>query len=388
MYRKVSFFCVVMVLLCSCGTLHMDLEPKSSADAPIATATVSREPETGLPSPVLETPTPQVDSPGFSEIYFYNPMETRTGCGVNYQPEFPARVRQIYASWRYARMRQGLNIRREWYRDGKLWLQRDEAWDFSKYGADGTISDISIYDFDAGLEPGSYELQLYIDGQAQFQAGSGNGFLIDSSPSLEIASPNKLLTAIFADPQKLMIREADGTQWELLRANEISSLAWFSDSRHIVYSDVDHSRQTGCGDPRILSALWIVDAASGEKHQVGLSDERLHDALVSPAGDYIAAFDGSGHGDACWHDQKLLFIKLDKDLKRIEAYRPEDFGGVTPGTSDSTIYPVGSGAWQDATHFSIGLDWTCVAANDPGGTYSFDLATKQATRTGDLPANP
>jgi hypothetical protein len=282
-------------------------------------------------------------------------------------------------------------MRREWYHNGELWLQRDTPWDFAKYGKDGVMSDISIYDFDAGLGPGKYELRLYINNQPQFNSESKISFLTDPAQALEIAAPNGLLTAIIADPQKLMIREANGTQWELLHAHSISKLEWFADGRHIIYSDTDRSQAQGCSNMGIRYRIWIVDATTGQQHQIGIDNENLHAPMLSPDGRYLAALGGSGFGDACMVDLRLVFVELDTSLQEVQRFSPQDFAGFSDKTSASDIYPTLDSilAWQDNTHFKTALRWaTCLPPNDdPSGMYLFDLAGRQAIRTGNL-SNP
>lgn len=82
-------------------------------------------------------------------------------------------------------MREGIVVTREWYRDGTLFIRRDEPWDFDKYGAFGTVEDVYIYDDVDGLLPGVYELRLYIDGVPQFDIFTDymyRSFVIESAP--------------------------------------------------------------------------------------------------------------------------------------------------------------------------------------------------------------
>lgn len=392
--KSLLVFLTSMTALSACGTLEVTVERTVITDPTQPAqveATVTPEPTPKLTQSVPETPAPEPFRPYFSSISFFTVSPQATAnCRERYSKVFPARVRQIHARWDYANMRDGLMIRREWYKDGVPWFQREQPWDFARYGANGTIRDISIYDFDAGLEPGNYELRLHIDGQPQSKLDTENSFVIDKDWSLEIASPNGRLTALTADPQKLMIREADGTKWELLAAHEISSLVWFPDSRHIAYTDTDRSQAIACSSIGIRHTLWIVDAATGKQHQIGTVGENLHNPLVSPDGHYIAARTGSGWGDACFVDLDLVFIELDGNLQQVRALNPKDFTGFPaepPDADGEMMYPKGIGTWQDNTHFETGFSWTCSRVPNLGGIYLFDLAGGLADRTGDLP-NP
>lgn len=397
MLKKISLlFLIVAIAISACGTLEVSVEqtpaPELAQTQP-AGMTLTPEPPQVATQPVTQQPVSDDDPPAptFSDLAFFRTIKGAPGCVDRYQTVFPARIRQVYAGWNYANMRSGLTVRREWYRDGKPWFQRDEAWNFAKYGAKGTIKDISIYDFDAGLEPGDYELRLYINGQPQFDSHSKNDFLVDNVWSLETASPNGRLTAIIADPQRLIIREADGTQWERLRAHEISSVAWFPDSRHILYSDTDRSGSEGCTTIGIRYRVWIVDASTGDQYQIGSDDGNLHQPLLSPDGRFIVALTGSGWYDAGTVDLGLVFIELDDRLRPVHSFSLQDFAGIPAETSSGNVYPAVKnndwdiGVWQDSTHFRIGLDWTGLTAGNPRGIYLFDLVTMQAAKTGALP---
>jgi hypothetical protein len=395
MFKKIFHLLPLVLLLSACGTLEVGIyQTPTPAQPTQAEATSTPEPiqkpETRQTSTQLATETLALAAPSFSDVSFFMTTGETPDCAPRSQDIFPAYIRQVHARWNYANMRAGLTIRREWYHNGELWFQGDQAWDFAKYGKDGVISDISIYDFDAGLGPGKYELRLYINGQPQFNSESKISFLADQTQALETAAPNGLLTAIIADPQKLMLREADGTQWELLRAHSISKLEWFADSRHIVYSDTDHSQAQGCSSIGIRYTLWIVDTATGQQHQIGMDNENLHTPMLSPDERYIAALSGSGYGDACMIDLRLVFVELDNNLYEVQHFSHQIFAGFPGEMPDSNSYPSlrDIAGWQDTTHFKTGLRWTCLLQNDDlSGIYLFDLAGRQVIRTGNL-SNP
>ncbi len=81
---------------------------------------------------------------------------------------FPAGTEIIYAIWDYKALSPGDRIRRIWIRDGLIWLPRVETWDWDKYGASGTVRDLSIFDFEGtGLRSATYQLQLYLNDELQ-----------------------------------------------------------------------------------------------------------------------------------------------------------------------------------------------------------------------------
>src|SRR5690348_3511217 len=117
MLRKLLFiFWATGILLSACGTLEVAVDQASPSG----------------PTPEALTPTAAV--PAFAGLRF-NTEKNSSGA----EAAFPSCTRQIFATWEYANMRAGLTVRREWYRDGTLWLRREEPWDFAKYGANGTL---------------------------------------------------------------------------------------------------------------------------------------------------------------------------------------------------------------------------------------------------------
>ncbi|HYN88754.1 MAG TPA: hypothetical protein VER55_09495, partial [Ardenticatenaceae bacterium] len=89
---------------------------------------------------------------------------------------FAPNVGEIFAVWSYANMPPGISYTRRWYRNGELWLEREEAW---TRGTNGWVNDVSIYNrTPEGFQPGQYRLDLLIEGQV-VQSGE---FTIGSVP--------------------------------------------------------------------------------------------------------------------------------------------------------------------------------------------------------------
>jgi photosystem II stability/assembly factor-like uncharacterized protein len=164
-------FCLILT---ACGTFNIRVEM-----VPAATATPAIQPSLHLPTPKAQILAPTAT---LASAPFFSP-EIRFSEGKD-KPEqrvFPPKTRQVYAIWSYSNMSEGMTVLREWYLNGQLWLSREEPWDFAKYGASGTVTNISIFDIDAGLPSGDYQLRLYIDGQPQFtpsQAAEQSAFTI------------------------------------------------------------------------------------------------------------------------------------------------------------------------------------------------------------------
>jgi Tol biopolymer transport system component len=311
---------------------------------------------------------------------------------------FPFGTPQIYAIWLYSDMREGLTIRREWYLDEDLWLVREEPWDFSNYGANGFVKDISIYDFDNGLEPGIYQLRLYIDDQEQTlgnsEAVSSTSFVVDepnfASP---VISPDWSMAAEVVPPGTLNIQnlaDAQDTR-TILTVDEISSLAWYPDGTHIVYSIRDRSNQNPFyGRVGFYDELWIVDLSNGQSYplidQMGQkSGKNLHDLYISPDGQFMAAIEGNGWADACYVASNLWVKQLAfRDDRLIEVYSYYILSFDLPAASETGgIYIERIIGWDFPTLLKVALKWTCTQEN-LDGFYLLDLSTLTAEKIGEL----
>ncbi len=363
---------------------------------PRAVPMVSGTPPMAFPTatPGL-VPTTPVQTPGsgpgaepsFGPVVLFSTMpDAQTARRI-----FPAGTEEVFAMWEYHNMREGLSVRREWYLDGALWLEREEPWDFARYGADGMVTDVSVYDRIEGLAPGQYELYLYIDGVPQYNEEIGQiSFTIDAQYVVSPAtSPDGARTALVQGGGRLFIEEG-GARRELISTVQIHSLAWFPDSRHLIYTEADTS-EVQFGTVGIKYTLWVIDVETGEQHALNAGEAAYHYPAVSPDGRYVAMYAGSGYGDACGVDLDLAFIRLDDDRQAVEVIRTDDFAGLPPAQTGSR-YPFAQddlpapGVWRGPAQFEMGFAWAC-ADPDPAGVYLLDLAARSAQRTGDLVRN-
>jgi sugar lactone lactonase YvrE len=359
-----------------------------AAVSPRATAT----PPAGAPLLPLSTPTPT--TPPSPQPRFSNGIDFATEPNrAKTQRVFPTGTRQIFALWNYANMTPQQRVRREWYRDNVLWLVRDETWDYTRYGRDGTLQDVSVHDFESGLQAGLYTLRLYIDDQPQaaFENYGPISFRVEGRPLDPAPSPDGRHIALVRDPRVLTVQDADGTQRELLTADEISSLAWLPDGRHLIYSNRLRAHQLlDAGSIGVQDELWIVDMVTGDKHPLGTAAENLHTPSVSPDGRYIAVLSGTGWFDACLVDLSLAIVELDNHWQRTAIYRLADFAGLPRSDADDLgAYPVAvtgaalPGVWLNSSQFEVNVQFTCRPDN-PAGVYTLDLRTQTARKTATL----
>lgn len=95
---------------------------------------------------------------------------TTTEDGVS-QVTFLSGTEEIYALWDYVGITNGDTMRRIWYLNDQLYVERSEAWNFGKYGSSGTRRDVFMYDYIDGIDSGRWRVELYLNGQLQMEAG-------------------------------------------------------------------------------------------------------------------------------------------------------------------------------------------------------------------------
>ena len=391
MKRFIAFLPVPIFLISGCTFNVQVLTPPPSAaasDTPPATqrvatpvATIS---STVVPPVVGFTPTSS--DPIFYAAYAVSDSRSAVG-----QSAFPAGTKQVFAIWTYQNMSEALIVKREWYLNGEPWLFREEPWDFAKYGEEGIIRDISIFEFenDPGLPSGVYQLRVYIDSLLQpigkFTKDRPEmwlNFEILSGESIpEAASPDFQWDAAVLNGNHLIVRDVNGMPTDLFDGREIAYFFWFPDSQHILFVDRDRTGQQDATNRGIRDDLWIVDISARETNLVFESQAALgieSGFMISPDGRYVATSEGSGGGDACFVDLKLVFFKVGNDFRNVNVVYQEQFSGL-PDFPDSTLYPSPGGTWQSDTEFMTPIKLTCSLEQSPVG-YVFDVANLTVAR--------
>ncbi len=303
---------------------------------------------------------------------------------------FPAGTKAVYAIWDYQNMRDGLMVRREWYWDGQPWITREEPWDFKKYGSNGTIRDISIFDNETGLNSGVYQLRLYIDNVPQ-GLSSGIGSPVTPWITFRIGteeaytgymSPDSLSAVDVFGEKRIVLQTSGGIPKKIFTAREVPYVSWFPDGRHFLFVDRDRAGQKYGTNLGIRDDLWLVEVPSGDMQLLYKNDIMFTGRagpLVSPSGRYIASLEGSGFGDACLVDSRLNFIELASDYGSRRVIQQAEFSGL-PSFEGGSIYPVEDGAWQSDHEYLVTLAGTCTADQSQLGPYVFNLEERTATQ--------
>lgn len=375
--KKLSALFILIAFIVPACTFDVEvLTPAPSTPVETVEVTPTSIPTT-TEAPSI-TPTQVLAVPQFSNARFT--VETNANI---YQNIFPARTRRVYAVWDYQNMSAGLMVRRDWYYNDVLWITREEPWDFSKYGANGTIQDISVFDLDVGLGSGDYRLELYIDMQPQpIGGGTWPAFTIsDEEAERRVTSPNGQWVAEADDPKLLLVRDTGREVRQVFSGNEITNLAWLPDNQHIVFVDRDRSQQQVPTNLGIQDDLWIVEIFSGESHLLYQNTVSFGNFRVSPDGHYVASVEGSGYGDACFVDSRLIFFELASDFRTARSIKQEQFSGIS-AAQDTVVYPVEGGVWQSETKYLVPLNGTCNFDQNLVGTYVFNLSELNARKWG------
>lgn len=314
-------------------------------------------------------------NPTFRAVLFSSQQEASQA-----QEVFPGRIPQIYAIWSYANMREGMTIRRDWYFNGVRWLAREEPWDFAKYGADGVIKDISIYENEVGLDPGEYVLRLYIDDREQTGENGARFRIAEPTEIAPLPSPDGSRVATVRPPGTLLIQSSNGSQRVLLNVVEISSLAWHPDGQRLLYSVRDRSDQSLDGNTvGVVDQLWVVDVVSGETEILATEAENMHDPLIAPDGRHIALISGSGWSDGCYLDRKLWIWQVDENLNLTFSYYQLDFEGLPdPGNA----YVTRLLGWETGERLEVEFNWECPS-DGSDGIYLLDVSARTAVRIGE-----
>jgi hypothetical protein len=383
--KKTSALLMTIVFLISGCTFQMEILTAAPPTAEISTPTLAVDTSTATLTSTVMPPSPSPTSTP-TGAQFFNARFTLDPTTSLFQNIFPANTKRIYAVWEYRNMRDGMKVRRDWYHNDKLWISREESWDYSKYGASGTMRDVSVYDLDVGLPFGMYRLELYIDAQPQPIFGGVSWPTFTISPNqfrFQATSPNGSWIAVVDDPALLSVIDPDGNVQEMYAGKEIANLAWFPDSQHILFVDRDRSGQAPGTNRGIRDQLWILDLVSRKTYLLYNSESALGVVggfLISPDGKFIGSTEGSGEGDACFVSLQLIFFEMAGDFQSAGVVRQNEFDGL-PNIPDSKVYPVNAGMWQSGNQFAVPLKLTCVTDEALAGLYLLDLSNKTAERS-------
>jgi hypothetical protein len=349
---------------------------------PTATATGSTT------YPLIPTqPSPTLPPPAFSNLRFA-PEPDETLVRQFYVEGTP----RIFALWDYSGMQEGMSVRRVWKRNNEDWVVREEPWAYNRYGSEGTVRDIYVFEDEIGLEAGEYTLTLYINGVAQNPyPGSASTDLItfwifEPDITAPLASPDKSHTAIVRFGGNLFIEDPNGEIREIAQVQEIAAMAWFPDGRNLLFVERNRSNQLEPSrDTGVTHRMFIIDTETKDQKIIGTAGEDFHSPIISPNGVFISVLIGSQLQEGCIGSPGLAFIELDSELHRQAVHLLSSFSGLSfPNDNASTIILASVDnprAWESETRLLVNLDWLCPPPDtNPDGLYVLDLSNKSAER--------
>lgn len=281
--------------------------PPPSAEAVVflATETPANQASTDLTTP---TATP---APYFGPICFRS--ITQNGIHSNCATAFSDDVVEIHAIFDYSHMApQQHQWTRIWYHNKQEVLRVADGWS-------GDVSGQFDYNLNTSdgkpLSPGTWELELYANGQLQTYAAFQIEALQDDKPSSE---PQQRQIAIQPPPinlYRLVFTRWDGSKHAIWTANLdgsdqqflldfAASPSWSPDGRWITFfgeEGIDTQETVSVG----TNGVWVMDAEGQELHQL-LPEGSAQTVHWSPDGNLIA-FDAARGGP----DRRIYFIGVD-----------------------------------------------------------------------------
>ncbi|MEM7113900.1 MAG: hypothetical protein AAF614_15805 [Chloroflexota bacterium] len=305
---------------------------------------------------------------------------------------FPGGTEQIFALWDFAHIPADAKMRRVWRFNGEAWLDREEDWDVSEYGQDGTMTAVSIYDFEGGgLLLGDYEVDLYLNDRFIL---SGRFFIQSEETAVSAAGPaGQTMTAV--NSTELTLISQDGRLFQSVNTDHpITEIVWLPSGNQVVFVTQDASERIEGSTLGIKHGLWLYELGTFEAVPLGFYDEDFHEVGVSHNGRYLSLIAGSGYGDACGIDRAFYIMQLNDAGQRTNLYELTQFNGVPRGQTGymHNFYPANSGEWTSAEQLTLEINATCLTEETIAeldiaspGIYQIDVPQLTATRISSSP---
>lgn len=226
------------------------------------------------------SPTPVQASQGFAAL---GAIQFGTGITDERVPygiadEFKHGITRIYAVFPFFNMRDGQSFRHEWLRDGEVIGTNDLVWDEGSQGFD-----YAFLTNEDGLSPGSYTLNLYIEGQIARSAGFE---VFTAQPAVKApAEPHEIIDEYLMPAWENMAY----SEYEILR-----DLAQFALNNHVkIWVDPNYdglaSYRYTCSTPPVMGhivfSMRYWKQTGWEETTAALAHELVH-AFQHKTGDY------------------------------------------------------------------------------------------------------
>lgn len=130
-------------------------------------------------TPVVVTDTVVVPPPPAAAPQRFSNLRFAPSGEAAPQSSFALGADEVCAIWDYQAIAPTDTIRRVWYLNDQVYVERQETWDFVKYNASGTVRDICLYDrldgyIDGavdGIDPGQWRVEIFLNGESQLSQG-------------------------------------------------------------------------------------------------------------------------------------------------------------------------------------------------------------------------
>ena len=183
--------------------------------------------------------------------------------------------------------------------------------------------------------------------------------------------------------KRIVLDDLHGKTTELYSGNAIPYIYALPDNKHILFVDRDCSGQQPGSPIGMRDGLWLAEIPSGALHllyESGTTFAGRAGPQVSPDGRFIASLEGSGFGDACMIDSRLIFLELADDLKSVKPVTQEQFAGF-PSSTEGFVFPVEDGEWKSSDLYLVTLDGTCAVDKSTMGPYLFNASNRTVARS-------
>jgi hypothetical protein len=389
--------------LTSCSTFEIGLEKTITPNIQLteftntlATQNTILATRITLPTPTINgaisplrtpKPSPQLPPPTFTNLRFA--PEPDDSMARNFYAEGAPR---IFALWDYSGMQEGMLVRRVWKRNNEEWIAREEPWAYNRYGGEGTVRDIYVFENEIGLEAGEYTLTLSINGIVQELSTNSEAidpttfWVLETDITAPVASPDKSHTAFVRFGGNLLLEKPNGEIREIAQTQEIAAIAWFPDGANLLYVERDRSKQLEpFNNIGVTHKIFIVNIDTEEQNIIGTTGENFHSPIISPTGVYISVLSGTQPQEGCFGSPGLAIIELDSEFRRQAVHVLGSFNGLEFSNNlSSTIILANENktrVWESDTQLLVNLEWLCKPPNqNPDGEYVLDLTNKTAER--------
>ena len=300
---------------------------------------------------------------------------------------FPAGSTDVYALWDYRDLAEGDVMRRVWFYNGEMWIDREIVWDVTKYGREGTVSDVHIYEYESdGLLAGDYRVEIYLNNVLQMTSTFQIKSISEQAASFQ---PVRV-----ENNSRLILEDSNGSQQAIEATHEIIDITLFPDGQHLLYVEkIPESEVNDGGPPAPRHLLHVVNLTTGQTWPLSLAEENLHTPRLAEDGRALTLIAGTGLTDACGYDRRLTIMTLDEQKQRTALHKMSDFDGI-PTNEHYWFFPVNEGQWHTTTTVDAHINAYCLTesmgASDSdialAGIYRFDLTTLTARKIAESPS--